>query len=85
MALAVGAVLCSRDAVDTDSERPIEPLLISLKDAGAIIGLNYYGFYDLVASGTIPTVYQGRRRYVTPQALRDYVASLSSLPPSPRC
>jgi hypothetical protein len=59
------------------TELPMEPLLISLKDAAPIIGLSYYGFYELVEAGTIPTVYQGRRRYVTPQTLREYVDSLS--------
>lgn len=59
------------------TELPMEPLLISLKDAAPIVGLSYYGFYELVEAGTIPTVYQGRRRYVTPQTLRDYVDSLS--------
>lgn len=58
------------------TELPMEPLLISLKDAAPIIGLSYYGFYELIEAGTIPSVYQGRRRYVTPQALRTYVDSL---------
>lgn len=60
---------------------PMEPLLISLKDAAAIVGLKYYGFYELVEKNIIPTSYQGRRRYVTPQALRDYVASLPTTGP----
>lgn len=64
------------------TELPMEPLLISLKDAAPIIGLSYYGFYELVEAGTIPTVYQGRRRYVTPQTLREYVDALPTSSPA---
>ena len=64
------------------SELPMEPLLISLKDAAKIVGLKYYGFYELVEKNIIPTTYQGRRRYVTPQDLRDYVKSLPTTGPA---
>lgn len=64
------------------TELPMEPLLISLKDAAPVLGLSYYGFYELVEAGTIPSVYQGRRRYVTPESLRAYVAKLPTIGPA---
>lgn len=64
----------------TDSPAADEPLLHTLAEAAEKLSISYWVMYRLARDGAIPSVYQGRCRYVTPQALRDYVANLPTSP-----
>lgn len=68
------------------SDLPVteEPLLLTLKAAAEKLSIGYWAMYRLVSEGVIPSCYQGRCRYVTPQALRDYVAGLPTTSPVER-
>lgn len=52
-------------------------LLLTVEEAGAVLGVGRSLMYELIAAGTIKTVRVGRLRRVRPEALRDYVASLA--------
>ena len=64
----------------SDSESPDEPMLYTLAEAAEKLRISYWVMYRLARDRAIPSVYQGRCRYVSPQALRDYVANLPTAP-----
>lgn len=57
-------------------------LLYSLDQAAeALGGLSRAAIYDLLRSGELPSVYLGRRRFITADALAAFVAALPTEPP----
>ena len=52
------------------------PLLCSVNQAADALGLSRSMVYELIRSGRLRTVKQGRRRLVPVAALSEYVASL---------
>lgn len=53
-------------------------LLLSIEDAASALALGRTTFLQLVYSGQIESVRQGRRRLIPTEALEDYVAALRS-------
>ncbi|MBI4345925.1 MAG: excisionase family DNA-binding protein [Elusimicrobia bacterium] len=51
----------------------MDPLLISVEEAGKRLGVGRTFAYELVASGELPSVKLGRRRLVPVAALSEYV------------
>ena len=60
-----------------------EKRLIPIKDAADQLSISYWLMWRLVRDAVIPSVYQGRTRYVTPEAIRAYVAALPTEPTKP--
>lgn len=58
------------------------PLLVPIKDAAQRLSLSPWSVYKLADEGRLTAVYQGRRRYVTAESMREYVAGLSNTPES---
>ncbi|WP_019873226.1 excisionase family DNA-binding protein [Sporichthya polymorpha] len=56
---------------------PVERMLLTVEEAAAAIGVGRSLMYELIAAGAVETVRVGRLRRVRPEALHDYVASLS--------
>jgi excisionase family DNA binding protein len=53
-------------------------LLVSITEAGRVIGVGRTTVYDLIRRGTLPAVHVGRRVLVPVDALEEYVARLRS-------
>lgn len=51
-------------------------LLLTVEEAGAVLGVGRSLMYELIARGDIQTVRVGRLRRIRPEALHDYVSSL---------
>ncbi len=62
------------------SPESLDPLLVTAKQAGAMLALAPGSIYRLLDSGEIPSVYQGRKRYVRPADLRAYIEGLPTNP-----
>jgi excisionase family DNA binding protein len=59
-------------------------LLVPMSEVGTRLGgLSRSSVYELVATGRLPTVRIGRRRFVTQPDLEAFVARLSDEPPAP--
>ena len=52
--------------------------LISVKKTLDVLGIGRTGLYELIAAGKLKTVKIGRRRFVTAEALNQFIASLSA-------
>jgi excisionase family DNA binding protein len=57
----------------------VPDLLYGVEEAVAALRLSRSVLYELIRSGQLRTVKQGRRRLVPVSALADYVASLESV------
>ena len=55
-------------------------LLYTIEEAADLLAISRWSVYALADDGRLPSVYQGRRRYIAADGLRAYVASLSSTP-----
>lgn len=53
------------------------PLLLSVKDAAAYLGLGRSKMYELVNCGELPSLALGGRRLVSREALNEFVAQMS--------
>lgn len=53
-------------------------LLLTVEEAGAILGVGRSLMYELIARGDIETVRVGRLRRIRPAALHSYIATLSA-------
>lgn len=58
-----------------------DPLLITVKAAAERLSLTPWSVYRLLDDQKIQSVYQGRRRYVVMESLREYAESLPTTPP----
>lgn len=54
--------------------------LLTVKQIADRLSLSIWTVYTLMDDGQLRSVYQGRRRYATPEAIEDYIASLSPTP-----
>ena len=53
----------------------MEPLLLSPKEAAKALGLSQSYVYELLASGTLPSITIGRTRRIPRRALEEFVAA----------
>ena len=58
----------------------VEPIFLTVQVVAKQLGLSVWSVYDLLDKGKLEGVYQGRRRYVVPESVPAYVASLSPVP-----
>jgi excisionase family DNA binding protein len=62
---------------------PGPPLLLSIAEAAACLGISRAHFYEILGQQHLPTIRLGRRRMVRARDLESFVASLvDSLAPS---
>lgn len=66
-------------SLSSTAAAPSGKLLYSIKEAADALALSAQTVYDLCDAEKIPTVRQGRRRYITATALHEYVANLPSV------
>ena len=59
-----------------DYPRPLEPQLISVTVAMTVLNLGRTRLYELINTGRLRSVHEGRRRLIPLTAIRDYVALL---------
>ena len=57
---------------------PVQPILYGVDEAATALRLSRSLIYELIRSGRLRSVKQGRRRLVPVSALEEYVASLES-------
>lgn len=57
-----------------------ERLLIPVKEAANRLSVTPWSVYKLLDEGVIEGRYQGRRRYVVVESMREYVANLPTEP-----
>ena len=60
----------------------VDPLLITVKAAAEQLSLTPWSVYRLLDEQKVESVYQGRRRYVVMDSLRDYVETLPTEKPA---
>ena len=61
----------------------IDPISISVKDAAAALGVSPITIYRLCDQQVIESRYQGRKRLVFVESLREYAANLPVTAPAP--
>jgi len=61
----------------------IDPIYISIKEAADALGVNPMTIYRLCDKQLIENRYQGRKRLVSVESLREYAADLPTTPPAP--
>jgi excisionase family DNA binding protein len=61
---------------DQQNIQGLEPRLLSLKQACQILGISRTSLYALLASNQLQSVTVGRRRFVTREAIDEFVSSL---------
>jgi excisionase family DNA binding protein len=54
------------------------PRLLSIKEATFQLGVSRTTTYELIAAGKLKTVKIGRRRFVTVEAIEEFIAGLSA-------
>lgn len=60
----------------------MEPIFVSVKQAAQILGLSMWVVRQLLKDGAIDSRYQGRRRLVSVESLREYAAALPAIAPT---
>lgn len=64
------------------SDRDIEPIFVSVKQAAQMLGISPWSCYQLLDRGQIESRYYGRRRLVAVTSLRHYADRLPDTPES---
>ena len=59
-----------------------QPIAVSVKAAGEMVGLSVWTIRDLCESGAISSHYHGRKRLVDVESLRSYIKGLPAEPPT---
>jgi excisionase family DNA binding protein len=59
-----------------DYPRPLEPQLLSVVAAMTVLNLGRTRLYELINTGRLRSVQEGRRRLIPLTAIRDYIALL---------
>lgn len=70
--------------VSVTSEDSLTPIFVSVKQAAQMLGLSTWVCYQLLDQQKIASQYQGRRRLVRVDSLREYADSLPTYPPAPQ-
>lgn len=65
----------------TEALELIKPLLLSMSEAAAVLGVGRTTIYDLVRQGALQSVKIGRRSLVPLEDLNDYVRHLKASSP----
>jgi excisionase family DNA binding protein len=66
----------ARRAEDGDCPKIVEKLLYRPKEAAQMLGIGRATLYELMHAGKIRSVKDGSMRFITLEALRDYVRQL---------
>ena len=61
-----------------ERSRPVEPVGLSIDDIIIATGLGRTSVYNEIAAGRLRTYKVGRRRFATPEALRQWAAAHES-------
>ena len=70
-------------AIPSDQKQREQPrLLLTVTEAGELLGVKRTLMYELIKTGLIPTVQIGRLRRIRPSDLESYVASLAAVQPN---
>lgn len=64
----------------SDTQPPIDPIFISVKQAAEALSLTPWTVYRLLDDQKIASHYEGRRRLVSVSSLREYAANLPIYP-----
>jgi excisionase family DNA binding protein len=56
----------------------VMPRLLSIRQATYELGISRTSLYELIATGVLKTVKIGRRRFVTIEAIEEFIAGLSA-------
>lgn len=70
-------------ALVSQSASTLEPIFISVKQAAQMLGISIWVTRRLLDDGVIDSRYQGRRRLVSVESLREYAANLPMEGPAP--
>jgi hypothetical protein len=62
------------------TEGTLDPIFVSVKQAAAALNISPWVCYQLLDQKKIASRYQGRRRLVVVDSLREYAASLPEYP-----
>jgi excisionase family DNA binding protein len=65
------------------SVNQMTPIFVSVKEAARILGLGTWSVYKLLDDQLIASQYQGRKRLVRVDSLREYADSLPTEAPKP--
>lgn len=58
-----------------------QPIFVSVKEAAKMLSLSTWSMYQLLDEQVVESRYQGRRRLVAVDSLREYAASLPTTRP----
>lgn len=61
-------------------EGELSPIFVSVKQAAKALNISPWSMYQLLDSKKVTSQYQGRRRLVRVDSLRDYADSLPTVP-----
>lgn len=67
----------------TDTNRGIEPIFVSVKQAAEALNVTPFSVYQILDAQKIKSQYFGRRRLVDVESLREYAKSLPIYPAGP--
>ena len=59
-----------------------QPITVSVKAAGEMVGLSVWTIRDRCKSGAIESHFEGRKRLVDVESLRSYIKGLPAEPPA---
>lgn len=61
----------------------VDPIYVSVKEAARILGLSTWSVYQKLDGQAIASRYDGRKRLVVMESLREYAAGLPEVAPKP--
>lgn len=59
----------------------LDPIFVSVKEAARLLGLSTWSMYQKLDQQVIESRYDGRKRLVSVESLREYAASLPTAAP----
>lgn len=62
------------------SEGSLSPIFVSVKEAARALGISPWSMYQLLDEQKVDSRYQGRRRLVVVESLRQYAENLPTYP-----
>lgn len=61
----------------------LDPIYVSVKEAARVLGLSTWSIYQKLDAQEIASRYDGRKRLVVVESLRNYAAGLPEVPVKP--